>query len=193
MPNINVYRSDVAHFFQPSIDCIVKAVLEQKNSARITISVSFYMTFLKYRFPNHFQHVVLVGGFAESDWLFTKVHEMLIPFGLNLIRPVNHVWVFFKVLRLFFLLKKSFFRNKAVSDGAISFYVDHFVRTRVSKYTYGNFCTIPYDPSDADHRSRFHNVYTTISGEERISNFFDIILPKVSGLISFLQKYVIFF
>ena len=40
MPNLNVFRTDVAQFFQLSIDCIVKAVLEQKNSAHKTISVS---------------------------------------------------------------------------------------------------------------------------------------------------------
>ena len=33
------------------------------------------------------------------------------------------------------LLTRNFFRNKAVSDGAISFYLDHFVSTRVSKFT----------------------------------------------------------
>ena len=52
MPNLNAFRSDVAQFFQPSIDCIVKAVLEQKNTAHRTISVSFYTSFFKnkYRF-----------------------------------------------------------------------------------------------------------------------------------------------
>ena len=83
-------------------------------------------------------------------------------------------------------LKKNSFRNKAISDGAISFYMDHFVRTRVSKVTYGNFCSIPYDPSDPDHRS--HTVFTAYSGEKRVGVFFDIILPKVSGLISFPKR-----
>jgi hypothetical protein len=134
--------SDIAQFFQPSIGCIVKAVLEQKSSAHKKIS-----------------HVVLVGGFAASDWLFTRVHELLNPLGLNVVRPGNHV-------------------NKAVSDGAISFYLDHFVRTRVSKFTYGTFCRIIYDPSDPDHQSRSHNVVTNATGEVRIDDFFDIILPQ---------------
>jgi hypothetical protein len=92
--NLNVFRTDVAQFFQPSIDCVLKAVLEQRNSAYKTISVSFYASFFKYRFPNHllyFQHVVLVGGFAASDWLFSKVHEILTPLGLTIVRPENHV------------------------------------------------------------------------------------------------------
>ena len=94
MPNLIVLRSDVAQFFQPSIDCIVKAVLELKNGAYKAIAVSLYTSFFNYRFPNHllyFQHVVLVGEFAASDWLFTKVYEMLTPLGLNVIRPEIHV------------------------------------------------------------------------------------------------------
>jgi hypothetical protein len=94
VPDLNVFRSDVAEFFQPSVDCIVKAVLEQKKCAHKTISVSLYTSFFTYRFPNHplyFQHVVLVGGFAASDWLFTKVYETLTPLGLNIVRPENHV------------------------------------------------------------------------------------------------------
>ncbi|KAF8805120.1 hypothetical protein BYT27DRAFT_7243300 [Phlegmacium glaucopus] len=133
---------DVAQFFQPSVDCIVKAVLDQKRIAHKPIF-----------------HVVLVGGFAASDWLYTKVHDVLSPLGLNIIRPENHV-------------------NKAVSDGAISFYLDHFVKTRVSKITYGNFCHIPYDGTASDHKARSHKVFTSVSGNKRISDSFDIILPK---------------
>ena len=40
---------------------------------------------------------MLVGGFAASDWLFNQVHDALTPIGLNIVRPENHVWVFFKV------------------------------------------------------------------------------------------------
>ena len=85
------------------------------------------------------------------------------------------------------LLFKNFFRNKAVSDGAISFYLDHFVRTRVSKVTYGVFGGIDYDSSAPDHRSRSDKVCTYVNGSKRIS-IFDIILPKVSCLISFLKS-----
>ena len=77
------------------------------------------------------------------------------------------------------IVQKNFFlRNKAVSDGAILFYLDHFVETRVSKVTYGVFGVIKYDPSDPDHRSRSHNVSTAVSGDKRIAGFFKIVLPK---------------
>jgi hypothetical protein len=137
----------------------------------------------------NFQHVVLVGGFAASDWLFSKVFELLTPLGINIVRPENHVWVFFKIKTTSY---SNFVRNKAVSDGAISFYLDHFVRTRVSKFTYGSFCTLPYDPNDPDHQSRSHKVFTDEFGDKRVDGCFDIILPKVSCLFPFLESMLFF-
>jgi hypothetical protein len=139
---LKLLGTDVALFFEPSVDCIVKAVLEQRKTAHKPIS-----------------HVVLVGGFAASDWLFNKVNDALSKAHLNILRPENHV-------------------NKAVSDGAISFYLDHFVRTRVSKITYGNFCHIPFDATQPDHQQRVAKTFISVSGNKRISDSFDVILPK---------------
>jgi hypothetical protein len=57
-----------------------------------------------------------------------------------------------------------------------------------SKFTFGTFCSIKYEPSEPDHRSRSHNVFTSVSGEERIRNYFDIILPQVSCLFPFFKS-----
>jgi len=73
----------------------------------------------------------------------------------------------------------SSFRNKAVSDGALSFYHDHFVHTRVSKFAYGTFCAISFQPADPDHQQRRHDTYTDLSGVRRVNHSFDVILPKV--------------
>jgi hypothetical protein len=50
-------------------------------------------------------------------------------------------------------IEKYFFRNKAVSDGAISFYLDHFVRTRENRSTTATTATARprHDPQDAKH------------------------------------------
>jgi len=71
------------------VNCIVRAVLDQRKSARTSKMIS---------------HVVLVGSFATSEWLFKKVHEALTPLGLNILRPLSDV-------------------ETVVSDGAISFYL----------------------------------------------------------------------
>ena len=100
-------------------------------------------------------------------------------------RPENHVHVLFLFplstqAHLSFL---SLFRNKAVSDGAISFYLDHFVRTRVSKVTYGTNSIRSYDSSDPEHVTRQGKAFMSVSGSKRIGNLFSIILPKVRGLV----------
>jgi hypothetical protein len=66
-----------------------------------------------------------------------------------------------------------------VSDGALSFYHDRFVRTRISKFTYGTFSTTLFDPADPDHQQRLHNAYTDYEGDRVIPDSFDVILPKV--------------
>jgi hypothetical protein len=68
-----------------------------------------------------------------------------------------------------------------VSDGALSFYHDHFVHSRVSKFVYGTFCGIRFDPASPDHQQRLLDAYTDVSGVRRIRHSFDIILPKVSS------------
>jgi len=78
----------------------------------------------------------------------------------------------------------SIFRNKAVSDGALSYYHDHFVSTRVSKFTYGYFCHPAFDPAAPDHLQRSHNVYVCASGVQRVKGFFDVILSKVCSFSS---------
>lgn len=84
------------------------------------------------------------------------------------------------------------FRNKAVSDGAISFYHGHFVRTRISKFTYGSFSCVTFDPTDPDHQQRFHNTYTSASGTHRIRDVFSAILPKVCSFSVLVARGLIF-
>ena len=65
-----------------------------------------------------------------------------------------------------------------MSDGAISFYLDHFVRTRVSKVAYGSFCHIAYDPTDPEHRARESKTFMSVSSSRRLGGFFQVVLPK---------------
>lgn len=76
------------------------------------------------------------------------------------------------------LLTLLVFSNKAVSDGALSFYLDHFVKTRVSKVAYGSFCHIPYDSDDIEHTARESQTFISVSNSKRIGGFFQVVLPK---------------
>ena len=83
---------------------------------------------------------------------------------------------------------KLFFSNKAVADGAISYYVDHFVQTRVSRLTYGSRIQLDYDPNNPEHQKR--PIFTSkISGDKLIDNGFSVILSGVSyTLVLHLRK-----
>jgi len=124
---------DVASFFEPSIQCIIDSIKKQRLKPH-----------------KKFTHIVLVGGFAASDWLYKQVSEALKAKGFSVVRPDHHV-------------------NKAVADGAISYYTDHFVQTRVSKLTYGYSGWLRYDPSNPEHRKR--PTFTIASGLEQITVF----------------------
>ena len=59
------FRTDVASFFEPSVDCIVKAVLDHRKSAHKTISVSPVLTISSV--------VLLTISFLDLSMLFLLV------------------------------------------------------------------------------------------------------------------------
>lgn len=75
-------------------------------------------------------------------------------------------------------------RNKAVADGAVSFFLDNFVSARVSKLVFGTLTEILYDPTKPDHVARKATVYQNASGKLVVPNAFDMILPKVGLMLS---------
>ncbi|EIW80581.1 hypothetical protein CONPUDRAFT_56886 [Coniophora puteana RWD-64-598 SS2] len=118
---------------------------------------------------SHILFVFLVGGFAMSDYVFSELQAHLSANGLILSRPRSDT-------------------GKAVAEGAASFYVDHLVSTRVSRFTYGIDCNTPFDKKNRQHALRRHNMYTQVSGVQVIQNVFSIILHKATR-VSETQEY----
>ncbi|KAJ6592476.1 hypothetical protein B0H19DRAFT_1364978 [Mycena capillaripes] len=103
--------------------------------------------------------VLLVGGFGASDWLYSELKTGLKLRGLDVSRPDSHV-------------------NKAVADGAVSFYLDHFVSVRVAKHTYGTECVVPYISNNPEHRARSKSVRKNAAGDLNVPRSFSAILHK---------------
>ncbi|KAG1830176.1 hypothetical protein EV424DRAFT_1315773 [Suillus variegatus] len=148
-PNFNIRSgqlklmgSDVAALFEPSAGAIIDAIEEQRHAAARTISTVF-----------------LVGGFAASDWLFTKLQNHLRPLGLDFCRPDSHT-------------------AKAVADGAVAFFLDHRVSARVAKFTYGTRCATQFDRNDPQHKLRASMAVPRPSGRTVLPNAFSAILTK---------------
>ncbi|KIM86828.1 hypothetical protein PILCRDRAFT_816085 [Piloderma croceum F 1598] len=118
--------------------------------------------------------IFLVGGFAASDWLFARLQTHLVEAGINLSRPDSHV-------------------NKAVADGAVSFYLDRRVSVRVAKTTYGVECATLFELDNIEHLVRSNTKYTGLSGQQYIPNTFTTILAKgtrVSADKEFRRDYI---
>ncbi|EEB95630.1 hypothetical protein MPER_05365, partial [Moniliophthora perniciosa FA553] len=129
-------------FFGPSIQAIIEAIQEQQKESRTPIS-----------------SVLLVGGFAASESLFSNLQNVLGEMKLTLSRPDGFV-------------------NKAVADGAVSFYLDHHVSARVSRFTYGIEVLVPYDESNREHRRRSHTTFVNAAGVRMVPGAFSAILPQ---------------
>ncbi|CCM04625.1 uncharacterized protein FIBRA_06809 [Fibroporia radiculosa] len=136
--------SEVASFFQPSIEAIIDAVQKQRQEAPSSTPL---------------RTVFLVGGFAASPWLFSQLNLSLQTLGLNLSRPDRHT-------------------NKAVAEGAISYYLNNWVAVRMTRLTYGIECSAHYDETDPEHYKRRAKVTTRPSGHLALSDHYSVILSK---------------
>ncbi len=76
-------------------------------------------------------------------------------------------------------LAYEFLRAKAVAQGAIQYYVQHIVRARVAKWTYGTRAAIRYDPTDPDHLRHQDDVEMSPAGIKFVGGRFDPIVKKV--------------
>ncbi|KAG1734631.1 hypothetical protein EDB19DRAFT_1896424 [Suillus lakei] len=103
------------------------------------------------------QFVFFVGGFAASDWMFTKLQTYFQSLGISFSRPDSHC-------------------NKAVADGAVSYFIDHLVSSRVSRFAYGTECSVPFNPFDMEHRARQKQAQqgTRVSEQQEFSETFAI-------------------
>ncbi|KAG1753749.1 uncharacterized protein EDB91DRAFT_1234152 [Suillus paluster] len=103
--------------------------------------------------------VFFIGGFAASDWMFEKLQRYFQSLGISFSRPNSHC-------------------NRAVADGAVLYFIDHLVSSCLARYTYGTKCSVPFNPSDMEHRIRRKQVFRSDSGNLALPHGFSSILTK---------------
>ncbi|PFH47738.1 hypothetical protein AMATHDRAFT_151443 [Amanita thiersii Skay4041] len=117
----------------------------------------------------------MVGGFATSDYLFETLQDHFKKSGISMLRPDAYL-------------------NKAVAEGAVSYYLDHTVKHRVSKYDFGIPISEVYNPNNPDHLARQNYTFPVASGGRWISGAFSVILHKnttVSEKTEYRQPYYV--
>lgn len=74
-------------------------------------------------------------------------------------------------------------RNKAVAEGAASYYIQQFVASRIAKYTYGTEVIVDYNEENPEHHLRRGRVRTRPSGRKFVPEGFQVVLSKVTTQI----------
>ncbi|KAK2464384.1 hypothetical protein APHAL10511_003531 [Amanita phalloides] len=140
--SIKIHGTQVGEFFEPAVKSIIKTIEEQLSNTSKPIKAIF-----------------MVGGFATSTYLFSKLDDHFKPEGIDILRPDAYL-------------------NKAVAEGAVLFKLDRSVSTRIARYTYGTESCIRFDPSDTDHYLREHKSFESLSGDRLLPDWFSAILCK---------------
>ena len=116
---------------------------------------------------------MLVGGFTASDWLFTKLYELLPSFALKTScecsSKSNCTTINKKLLQ-----KQSCF-------GWRDLILSRPLREHSRFQIHGSFIHIAYG-------CRSQNAFTSTSGSGRLRGSFSIILPEVSCFFSFFKS-----
>ncbi|KAF9047819.1 hypothetical protein BJ165DRAFT_1527082 [Panaeolus papilionaceus] len=79
--------------------------------------------------------------------------------------------------------------NKAVADGAVSFYLDHLVTARMTKFDYGVETLAHFDLRNPHHLSRADGVVVDSIGRPRLPGSFSTILSK-NVLVTEAQQFI---
>jgi hypothetical protein len=111
------------------------------------------------------QKVVLVGGFAESPYVHSRIEAWCKVNNVSVKKPDGPL-------------------SKAIAHGALSWHLHSGVRTRIARLHYGAEVQILYDPNDPEMIGR--EKYKDPKGDWRVRGAWQEIVQKVSLLFYFL-------
>ncbi|KJA18947.1 hypothetical protein HYPSUDRAFT_913356 [Hypholoma sublateritium FD-334 SS-4] len=141
-------RDKMASFFETSLDRIKHGLMDV----------------LGRDFGSSVNNILLVGGFAESRYAFTKITEWASKFTeLDISKP-DHVL------------------SKAIPHGALSWYTRSAVQTKIAKFHYGAETDVEFDENDPDMVGR--RVYKNILGERRVRGGWESIVKKDAKILA---------
>ena len=78
--------------------------------------------------------------------------------------------------------------NKAVAEGAVSFFLTNSIAARVARLTYGTKCATRYDPNNIEHVMRQHRSFARPSGRQVLPDAYQALLTKASSLYHITMK-----
>ena len=109
----------------------------------------------------HIQKVLLVGGFAESPYVYSRIEAWCRVNNVSLKKPDGPL-------------------SKAIAHGALSWHLRSGVRTRIARFHYGAEVQILHDPNDPEMVGR--EKYMDPKGDWRVRGAWNEIVRKVKIL-----------
>ncbi|KAI9573815.1 hypothetical protein HD554DRAFT_2012318 [Boletus coccyginus] len=140
---------EATELFDGSISAVINAFEQQRNYVTMPITMAF-----------------LIGGFGASNWFWSQ---------LQLSRPSR---VYVCILSGYGRVLSTRYSHKAVPDGALSFLVDHLVKSRVARATFGTNFADSVNEENPEHLSRRETWYTSAAGHLIVPKAFRGILRK---------------
>jgi len=125
----------------------------------------------------------LIGGFGASNWFWSQLEVYFKSQGIELSRPSR---VYVRILSRHESVLSIQYSHKAVPDGALSFLVDHMVKSRVARATFGTPFADCVNEENPEHLSRRETWYTSAAGHLVVPKAFQAILRKV-GFCSYVE------
>ncbi|EPQ53309.1 hypothetical protein GLOTRDRAFT_95283 [Gloeophyllum trabeum ATCC 11539] len=141
---IKINGSDVKYFFKESLDMINLGLMNAYENDDEMADVEFV-------------HLVLVGGLANSPYIYKEVLAWADDHHIDVVRPEGLL-------------------SKAVPHGALSWYLDDPIDARITKASYGVEMLNEYDP--ALHDALRRKPKRDIDGIDYVDKVWDCILPK---------------
>lgn len=179
------YSADVSQCFQFSVREAVDSIKKQKQVAQRSNMVLEYVLSncsLDQHLPRAFAGRLACRWFRSQSLAFPQAQDRVEPLrNFNLSTRFKHVCP--APLPIPNLSERSSthtsFRSKAVADGAIGYFLDRWVTTRVAKVSCGLQICSNFDTRNPEHRQRQHLKQKEPSGQVVLGGQFRCFVSKV--------------
>ena len=155
----------MASFFDPCIDIVLEGLRKPTDNPSLDVNVGLFRHQKQKRdfdlIDSKTQKVVLVGGFAESPYVHSRIEAWCRANNISVKKPDGPL-------------------SKAIAHGALGWHLHSGLRTKIARLHYGAEVQILYDPNDPDMAGR--EKYMDPKGDWRVRGAWQEIVRKVRNL-----------
>ena len=170
---MNTFRNDMFGFFDPLIQKIIDGIKETATAVDWSVDVGTASFLFARCADSDFlsQQIILVGGFAESEYVFNKIKAWANDVKIPIAKPDGVL-------------------SKAIAHGALSWQMHSGVQSRMAKLHYGAETTYDFSPHNPDMVGRQKN--KNIRGQWKVRHGWQLIVQKVRECILHIRFKIVY-